>query len=185
MSESSATPAQPTILASFRDREAVEAALSYLEGEAIPRAQISVRHADPAPTPPTPTPAEAASPAPQSETMPEDSGDEPLREDEHRNLRTMRNSMAAAAAGMAAAGVVVATGGAAAPAVGAAIAAGAGAGGLSELASQASGIEGTAATEHAEAIVVVKPTNVDQAERARSILNRAAALRVWEEAPSA
>lgn len=181
MSESSATPAQPTILASFRDREAVEAALSYLEGEAIPRAQISVRHADPVPTP---TPAEAASPAPQSETMPEDSGDEPLREDEHRNLRTMRNSMAAAAAGMAAAGVVVATGGAAAPAVGAAIAAGAGAGGLSELASQASGIEGTAATEHAEAIVVVKPTNVDQAERARSILNRAAALRVWEEAPS-
>lgn len=182
MSESSATPAQPTILASFRDKEAVEAALSYLEGEAIPRAQISVRHADPAPPP---TPAEAASPAPQSETMPEDSGDEPLREDEHRNLRTMRNSMAAAAAGMAAAGVVVATGGAAAPAVGAAIAAGAGAGGLSELASQASGTEGTATTEHAEAIVVVKPANVDQAERARSILNRAAALRVWEEAPSA
>ena len=181
MSESSATPAQPTILASFRDKEAVEAALSYLEGEAIPRAQISVRHADPAPPP---TPAEAPSPAPQSETMPEDSGDEPLREDEHRNLRTMRNSMAAAAAGMAAAGVVVATGGAAIPAVGAALAAGAGAGGLSELASQASGTEGTAATEHAEAIVVVKPANVDQAERTRSILNRAAALKVWEEAPS-
>ena len=116
--------------------------------------------------------------------MPEDSGDEPLREDEHRNLRTMRNSMAAAAAGMAAAGVVVATGGAAIPAVGAALAAGAGAGGLSELASQASGTEGTAATEHAEAIVVVKPANVDQTERARSILNRAAALKVWEEAPS-
>lgn len=181
MSETSATPAQPTILASFRDKEAVEAALSYLEGEAIPRAQISVRHADPA----APAPAETASPAPQSKTMPEDSGEEPLREDEHRNLRTMRNSMAAAAAGMAAAGVVVATGGAAAPAVGAAIAAGAGAGGLSELASQASGVEGTAATEHAEAIVVVKPANVDQAERARSILNRAAALKVWEEGASA
>jgi hypothetical protein len=180
MSETSATPAQPTILASFRDKEAVEAALSYLEGEAIPRAQISVRHADP-----TPAPAETAAPAPQAETMPEDSGDEPLREDEHRNLRTMRNSMAAAAAGMAAAGVVVATGGAAIPAVGAALAAGAGAGGLSELASQASGTEGTAATEHAAAIVVVKPANVDQAERARSILNRAAALKVWEEAPSA
>ena len=181
MSETSATPAQPTILASFRDKEAVEAALSYLEGEAIPRAQISVRHADPA----APAPAETASPAPRSETMPEDSGEEPLREDEHRNLRTMRNSMAAAAAGMAAAGVVVATGGAAAPAVGAAIAAGAGAGGLSELASRASGVEGTAATEHAEAIVVVKPANVDQAERARSILNRASALKVWEEAASA
>ncbi|GAV34472.1 hypothetical protein ROTAS13_02139 [Roseomonas sp. TAS13] len=181
MSETSATPAQPTILASFRDKEAVEAVLSYLEGEAIPRAQISVRHADPTPAP---APAATAAPAPRAETMPEDSGDEPLREDEHRNLRTMRNSMAAAAAGMAAAGVVVATGGAAIPAVGAALAAGAGAGGLSELASQASGTEGTAATEHAEAIVVVKPANVDQAERTRSILNRAAALKVWEEAPS-
>lgn len=181
MSETSATPAQPTILASFRDKEAVEAVLSYLEGEAIPRAQISVRHADPTPAP---APAETAAPATLAETMPEDSGDEPLREDEHRNLRTMRNSMAAAAAGMAAAGVVVATGGAAIPAVGAALAAGAGAGGLSELASQASGTEGTAATEHAEAIVVVKPANVDQTERARSILNRAAALKVWEEAPS-
>lgn len=181
MSETSATPAQPTILASFRDKEAVEAVLSYLEGEAIPRAQISVRHADPTPAP---APAETAAPATRAETMPEDSGDEPLREDEHRNLRTMRNSMAAAAAGMAAAGVVVATGGAAIPAVGAALAAGAGVGGLSELASQASGTEGTAATEHAEAIVVVKPANVDQAERTRSILNRAAALKVWEEAPS-
>ncbi|MCG7357948.1 hypothetical protein MHL39_15020, partial [Roseomonas mucosa] len=108
MSETSATPAQPTILASFRDKEAVEAVLSYLEGEAIPRAQISVRHADPTPAP---APAETAAPATRAETMPEDSGDEPLREDEHRNLRTMRNSMAAAAAGMAAAGVVVATGG--------------------------------------------------------------------------
>lgn len=181
MSETSATPAQPTILASFRDKEAVEAALSYLEGEAIPRAQISVRHADPV----TPPPSAGAGTATQGETMPEDTGEEPLREDEHRNLRTMRNSMAAAAAGMAAAGVVVATGGAAIPAVGAALAAGAGAGGLSELASQASGTEGTAATEHAEAIVVVKPANVDQAERARSILKRTSALKVWEEAPSA
>ncbi|UPG72001.1 hypothetical protein MVG78_15920 [Roseomonas gilardii subsp. gilardii] len=181
MSETSATPAQPTILASFRDKAAVEAALSYLEGEAIPRAQISVRHADPV----TPPPSAGAGAAAQGETMPEDTGEEPLRKDEHRNLRTMRNSMAAAAAGMAAAGVVVATGGAAIPAVGAALAAGAGAGGLSELASQASGTEGTAATEHAEAIVVVKPANVDQAERARSILERTSALKVWEEAPSA
>ena len=60
MSETSATPAQPTILASFRDKEAVEAVLSYLEGEAIPRAQISVRHADPTPAPAPAAPSNVA-----------------------------------------------------------------------------------------------------------------------------
>jgi len=166
MSQSSETPRQPTILASFRTKEELEAALSYLEGEAISRSQISVRQADAPSEPSTHT------------------GSEPLREDEHRNLRTMRTSMAAAAVGMAAAGVVVATGGAALPAVGAAVAAGAGAGGLSEVAAQATGTESTAASEHGQAIVVVKPANVDQTERARGILRKTSAIKVWEEAVS-
>ena len=118
VSESPNPARQPNILASFNNKDTLESALSYLEGEAIPRAQLSVRHA-----------ATAAE-------VPGESGDEPLREDEHRNLRTLRTSTVGVIGAFAAAGAVVATGGAALPALGAAAAAGLGAGGLSELAAQ-------------------------------------------------
>ncbi|UFN47643.1 hypothetical protein LPC08_16700 [Roseomonas sp. OT10] len=163
MSASPNPARQPNILASFADQETLDSALSYLEGEAIPRAQLSVRHADTA-----------------GEVM-TDTGQEPLREDEERNLRTLRTGTAAAVAGLATAGVVVATGGAAIPALAAAAAAGVGAGGLSEVASQATGTAPDAASDSARAILVVAPANVDQAERARGILRKVAALKVWEE----
>ncbi|MFT8243617.1 hypothetical protein [Roseomonas sp. BN140053] len=162
-----ATTGQPNILASFRDKETLESALSYLEGEAISRAQLSVRHAE------------------SAAEMPDHTGSEPLREDEHRNLRTLRTSTAGVIGAFAAAGAVVATGGAALPAVAAAAAAGIGAGGLSELAAQATGTESTAASEHAELILVVSPANTDQAERARGILRKVATVRVWEEPATA
>ena len=149
-----------TILARFATRDALDAALSHLEGEAIPRAQIEVRSAAAPSEPPS---------------------DEPLREDEERNLRTMRTSMAAAGAGMAAAGVVIATGGAALPAVAAAVAAGAGAGAVSEGAARALGTAGEAQSQHAGHVVAVAPANTDQAVRAKSILGRSGAEQVWEE----
>ena len=167
MSDTPTAMRQPNILASFDSKETLESALSYLEGEAIPRAQLSVRHADTA------------------GEVPDDTGSEPLRADEHRNLRTLRTSMAGVVGAFAAAGAVVATGGAALPALGAAAAAGLGAGGLSEIAAQGSGTSSTAASEHAETILVVCPANVDQAERARSVLGKVSALRIWEEASDA
>ena len=165
MSASPNSIGQPNILASFENKDALESALSYLEGEAIPRAQLSVRHAA------------------NATEVPDDTGDEPLREDEHRNLRTLRTSTAGVIGAFAAAGAVIATGGAALPALGAAAAAGIGAGGLSEIAAQGTGTQSTAATEYAATILVVSPANADQAERARGVLQKLATLRVWEEPP--
>ncbi len=163
MSESPNPARQPNILASFDNKELLESALSYLEGEAIPRAQLSVRHAE------------------NAADVPDATGQEPLREDEHRSLRTLRTSTVGIIGAFAAAGAVVATGGAALPALGAAAAAGLGAGGLSEIVAQGTGTQSTAATNHAETILVVSPANTDQAERAWSVLRKLATLRVWEE----
>ncbi len=153
----------PRIHASFRNQGDADAALSFLEGDAIPRAQLAVEHAD-----------VSTGATIQGET------DEPLRDDEERSIRTLRTSGAAVVAGMAAAGAVIATGGAALPAVIAAAAAGGGAGALSQGAALFSGTSGQAQTDHAEIVVVVTPMNADQSERAKGVLRKTSATRVWE-----
>lgn len=191
-------PRQPTILAAFDSMDGVDAAIMYLEAEAIPRAQIQVRGAATAremaaapvassaapatTTAEAPTPGAATPDAARDDVMPDGTA---LTEAEERNLRTLRTSTVGVAAAFAGAGVVLATGGAALPAVAAAVAAGAGAGGLSQFAPKAAA--GAAAPEvasvedEAAAVLVVAPATVDQAERARGVLGKVATLRVWEE----
>ncbi|WP_376097342.1 hypothetical protein ACE7GA_06540 [Roseomonas sp. CCTCC AB2023176] len=160
----------PRVHASFRTQAEADEALSYLEGEAIPRAQLAVQHAD----------AQPRATAREETVIPKET-DEPLRDDEERNIRILRTSTAGVAAAFAAAGAVVATGGAALPAVAAGVAAGAGAGALSEGAARSAGTQGEAQTDHAGLIVVVTPMNADQSERAKGILRKVSATRVWEE----
>ncbi|MFH5925973.1 hypothetical protein [Roseomonas xinghualingensis] len=153
------------VVATFTTREAAESALQYLDADAIPRDRITIRTAEVTQEPPhAPHEMEGR-----------------VQEDEHRNLRTMGTSLAASGAGMAAAGVVIATGGAALPAIAAAALAGLGAGAASEGVAAAADPDVKPDSEKPAAVLIVSAANVDQAERAKGILNNASALRVWDE----
>ena len=157
----------PNILVSFKDQTTLDSALSHLEGSCIPRAQLAVRHADTA------------------QQLPTETGDEPLRDDEQRSLRTLRNSTAGVIGALVAAGAVVATGGAAIPAVAIAAAAGLGAGGLSEMVSKVSGVDPQAAGAHGAAMLIVSPASSDQAERVRVALEGMETVSISEEPATA
>lgn len=165
MSETATPSAHPKVVASFSTREAAENALQYLNAEAIPQDLISIRTG------------EVSLESPHAP----DEMEGQVQEDEHRNLRTMGSSMAASGAGMAAAGVVIATGGAALPAIAAAAIAGLGVGAAGEGISAATGTNVKPDTEKAAAIVTVAAATADQAERAKGVLRKVSALRVWEE----
>jgi hypothetical protein len=165
MSDTSNQARYPDVMATFASRQDAEAALQYLDADAIPRDRITIRTAEVTQEPPH---------APHEM-------DGRVQEDEQRNLRTMTSSLAASGAGMAAAGVVIATGGAALPAVAAAAVAGLGAGAVTEGVATAASPDVRPDEEKAAAVLVVSPANVDQAERAKSVLNKVSAIRVWEE----
>lgn len=146
----------------FHDRAALDAALSRLEGSVFQRADLSVQ-----------VKGEAAD-------------QEPVREDDARNLRTLGTSLGAAATGIAAAGVVIATGGAALPAVAAAAAAG----GASAAAGTAVGHAATpdaAARPQREAesgvgtVLRVHAADAARRDRAEAELKAAGATRVWRQ----
>ena len=153
------------VIATFASHADAESSLQYLNAEAIPRERITLRTAEVSLQPPQ---------AP-NET------DGQLQEDEHRNLRTMGTGLAASGAGMAAAGAVIATGGAALPAIAAAAIAGLGAGAASEGVASAAAPDVRPDAEKAAVSVVVNCANADQAERAKGVLRKVSALRVWEE----
>ncbi|MFC0385260.1 hypothetical protein [Muricoccus vinaceus] len=165
MPENTGHTTHPTVNASFATREEAESALQYLNAEAIPQELVAIRTGETSLAPPQP-PGE-----PEGQ----------VQEDEHRNLRTMGSSMAAAGAGMAAAGAVVATGGAALPAIAAAAVAGLGAGAASEGVSAASGTNVKPESEKAAAVVTVTPATADQSVRAKGVLGKLSAIKVWEE----
>ncbi|MBI0536027.1 hypothetical protein D9599_10625 [Roseomonas sp. KE2513] len=165
MPETSTQSTHPKVVATFATRDAAENALQYLNAEAIPQELVSIRTSEASLEPPH---------AP-------DEMNGQVQEDEHRNLRTMGSSMAATGAGMAAAGAVVATGGAALPAIAAAAIAGLGAGAASEGISAATGADVKPDSEKAAAVITVTPATTDQAERAKGVLRKVSALRVWEE----
>lgn len=165
MPETSSQATHPKVVATFATREAAENALQFLNAEAIPQELVSISTGE-----------VSLEPAHAPHEM-----DHQVQEDEHRNLRTMGSSMAASGAGMAAAGAVVATGGAALPAIAAAAIAGLGAGVASEGVSAATNVDVKPDAEKAAAVVTVTPTTADQSERAKGVLRKVSALRVWEE----
>ena len=164
MSETS-PPTSRKVMASFATQEAAENAVQYLTAEAIPRDQINIRTSDTG-NQPVQAPGET---------------DGVMQEDEHRNLRTMGTSLASAGAGMAAAGVVIATGGAALPAVAAAAAAGLGIGAASQGVAAATSPDVVPDAEKSVATLTVSAANADQAERAKGVLSKVSAVKVWEE----
>jgi len=165
MPETSSQSTHPKVVASFATREEADQALQYLNAEAIPQELVSIRTSEVSLEPPH---------AP-------DEMNNQVQEDEHRNLRTMGSSMAASGAGMAAAGAVVATGGAALPAIAAAAIAGLGAGVASEGVSAATNVSVKPDAEKAAVVVTVTPNSADQSERAKGVLRKLSAIRVWEE----
>jgi len=158
-------PAGRKIMASFATREDAERAVQFLNAEAIPGDQVSIRTADTGLQP-------VQAPGDTNDTV---------QEDEQRSLRTMGTSLASAGAAMAAAGLVVATGGAALPAVAAAAAAGVGAGAASQGVAAAATPDVVPDSEKAVAVVTVDAANTDQAERAKGVLGKVSAMKVWEE----
>jgi hypothetical protein len=156
---------RPSVMATFADRDAMNSAMTYLDAEAIPRSQVTIRTADVSQQPPH-EPHET---------------DDKLQEDEQRNLRSMTTGLAASGAGMAAAGVVIATGGAALPAVAAAAAAGLGAGAAAEGVASAASPDVKPDEEKAVGVLIVSVDSTDQAERAKGVLRKVGATRVWEE----
>lgn len=153
------------VVATFARHADAESAMQYLNAEAIPPDQVVMRTAEASMEPPR---------APNEM-------DGRVQEDEHRNLRSMGTQMAAAGAGMAAAGAVVATGGAALAAIAAAAIAGIGVGAAGEGVAAAANADVKPDSEKAVASVVVAAANADQAERAKGVLRKVSALRVWEE----
>jgi hypothetical protein len=165
MPENQTPPTRINVVATFATHEAAEYAMQFLDAEAIPRDQITIRTAEISQQPPQ---------AP-NET------DGKLQEDEHRNLRTMGTGIAASGAGMAAAGVVIATGGAALPAIAAAAAAGLGIGAASEGVAAAANPDVKPDSEKAVVALTVTTTTADQVERAKGVLRKVSAIEVWEE----
>ena len=153
------------VVATFASRADAENALQFLNAEAIPKDRITIRTAEPTQEPPH-APGEMEG---------------KVQEDEQRNLRTMGSSMAASGAGMAAAGAVVATGGAALPAIVAAAVAGLGVGAASEGVAAAASPDVKPESEKAAVSIIVSTANADQSARAKGVLPKVSARKVWEE----
>lgn len=158
----------PQICGEFHDKTRLDTALSRLEGSSFQRADLSVRYAG------------HAEPGRSDSTA-----EEPMRQDEARNLRQLGAGVASAAVGMAAAGGVVASGGTLLPA----IAAAAVAGGVTLAATEAVGVArapdgDTAMHQEAEhgagVILLVHADTPEKRQQAREILQSCGATRVWE-----
>ncbi|MBP0446632.1 hypothetical protein J8J14_17800 [Roseomonas sp. SSH11] len=165
MSETQNPQVHSHVVATFATREAAEAAIQYLDADAIPRDRIAVRTAEVTQEPPRPP----------------NEMEGRVQEDEQRNLRSMSAQLAGSGAGMAAAGAVVATGGAALVAIAAAAIAGIGAAAATEGVASAASPDVKPESEKAAAAVVVAAADTNQAERAKGVFNKSSALRVWQE----
>ena len=157
--------AMAQVCGEFHDKEKLEEALSRLEGGAFQRADLSVRMPG--------RPDDSVSP----------SRENPMREDEARNLRTLGTSLAAAGVAMGAAGAVVATGGAALPAAAAAAAAGGATLAAGEAVGQAAAPGGETdqqrAAEVTGVVLMVHAAWPEKRARAEALLRECGATRVW------
>lgn len=157
----------PQVCGVFHDHERMNDAIMRLTGSFFDRSQVSVR---------VPGREEEGSYA---------SGENPVGEDDARNLRTLATSATTAGAAMAAAGVVIATGGAALPAVAAAAAAGGATLAAGEVAGAAATQDGKTEQEQAAeaggAVVMVSADTPERQAKAEQILRANGATRVWRQ----
>jgi hypothetical protein len=159
----------PQVCGSFHGKEALQEALSKLEGSLFQRADLSVR------VPGREDPSAYAS------------AENPVREDDARNLRQLGVGLGAYVAAAAAAGVTVATGGAALPAVAAAAAAGGAAVAAGEAVGHTAAPNAETshqrAAEHDEdgAILMVHADTAEKQAKAEEILRASGATRVWRQ----
>jgi hypothetical protein len=157
----------PQVCGEFHDKAKLDEALSRLEGSAFQRADLSVR-------------------IPGREDDSTNSvQEEPMREDEARNLRTLGTSAAAAGLAMGAAGVVIATGGAALPAAAAAAAAGGATIAAGEAAGAAAAPDGSTeqhqAAEQSGVVLMAHAETPEKQAKAEEILRACGATRVWRQ----
>ena len=157
--------AQPTqVCGEFHDQTQLDTALSKLEGSLFQRADLSVRVPG------------------QEDTASQSAQENPVQEDDARNLRQLGVGTAAAATAMAAAGVVIATGGAALPAVVAAASAGGATAAMGEAAGAAATPDGV--TDQAGitgSILMVHADTPEKQAKAEEVLKAAGAARVWRQ----
>ncbi len=150
----------------FASDAALQDAIGRLREAGFDHAELSLPHANPA----------------TQEATPEQGADDPLGDDDTRQMRTMGTSMAGTVGAFAAAAVTVATGGAALVAAGAAAAAGVGAAAIAhavgdaQQAVQHDGREQAAA--RGELVLAVRTTNDDRRRRAEGLMHAAGATRV-------
>lgn len=157
--------AQPTqVCGEFRDKAQLDTALSKLEGSLFQRADLSVRVPG------------------QEDTSSQSSQENPVREDDARNLRQLGVGTAAAATALAAAGVVIATGGAALPAVAAAASAGGATAVIGEAAGAAATPDGVTNQEEINgSVLMVHADTPEKQAKAEEVLQAAGATRVWRQ----
>src|SRR5918997_3887141 len=158
----------PQVCGEFRDKDRLQEALSRLEGSLFQRADLSVRI-----------------PGREDEGA-YSSGENPVREDDTRNLRQLGIGLGSYVAAAVAAGVTVATGGAALPAVAAAAAAGGAAVVAGEAVGQAAApnaeTEQQQAAEHGDgAVLMVHADTPEKQEKAEELLRACGAFRVWRQ----
>lgn len=155
-----APDAAPHVYGEFDDPTKLQDAMSRLEGSEFQRADLSLRLPG----------------APGSDA----GGEEPVREDDTRNLRQLGVGIGTYIAAAAAAGVVVATGGAALPAVAAAAAAGGGVAVAGEAVGQAAAPNGmTEAQQAGGATLLVSAPTPEKQAKAEEVMRAAGAVRVW------
>ncbi len=160
-------PPAPQVCGEFHDHERMNDAIMRLTGGFFDRSQVSVR---------VPGREEESSYA---------TSENPVGEDDARNLRTLATSATTAGAAMAAAGVVIATGGAALPAVAAAAAAGGTTLAVGEIAGSGATSDGKTEQEQAAdaggAVLMVSADTPEREAKAEEILREAGASRVWRQ----
>ena len=160
----------PQVCGEFHDKSKLDEALSRLEGSLFQRADLSVR---------VPELPDGAAYAP---------GEEPLREDDVRNLRQLGIGIGTYAAAALAAGVTVATGGAALPALAAAAAAGGATIAAGEAVGVAAAPHGDSPTHQAAeespsgVILMVHADTSEKQAKAEELLRACGATRVWQQA---
>lgn len=163
--------AEPTqVCGEFHDQAKLDEALSRLEGSLFQRADLSVR-----------TPG-------QEDHKSQSSDENPVREDDARNLRQLGVGTAAAATAMAAAGVVIATGGAALPAIAAAAASGGATAVMGEAAGAAATPDGVTSDDKTigagGSVLMVNANTPEKLAKAEELLNACGASRVWRQTVS-
>ncbi len=155
----------PQVLGEFDNPDKLQEAMSRLEGSAFQRADLSLR-----------LPGQPDKGA---------GGEQPVREDDTRNLRQLGVGIGAYVAAAAAAGIVVATGGAALPAVAAAAAAGGGAVAAGEAVGQAAAPGGQTMAQQATgaggATLLVHAETPEKQAKAEEVLRACGAIRVWRQ----